>query len=35
VNGPLARALGWFYFALICVLAIAAPVLFLWTNGGS
>jgi Mn2+/Fe2+ NRAMP family transporter len=35
VNGPLARVLGWFYFALICVLAIAAPVLFLWTNGGS
>jgi manganese transport protein len=35
VNGPLARVLGWFYFALICVLAIAAPVLFMWTNGGS
>jgi manganese transport protein len=35
VNGPLARALGWFYFGLICLLALAAPVLFLATNGGS
>jgi manganese transport protein len=35
VNGPLARVLGWGYFALICVLAVAAPVLFIWTNGGS
>jgi Mn2+/Fe2+ NRAMP family transporter len=35
VNGPFARVLGWGYFALICVLAIAAPVLFMWTNGGS
>jgi Mn2+/Fe2+ NRAMP family transporter len=35
VNGPLARVLGWFYFGLICVMAVAAPVLFLWTNGGS
>jgi manganese transport protein len=35
VNGLLARVLGWFYFGLICVLAVAAPVLFLWTNGGS
>jgi manganese transport protein len=35
VNGPLARVLGWFYFVLICVLAIAAPVLFTATNGGS
>jgi manganese transport protein len=34
VNGLLARALGWFYFALICVLALAAPVLFIATNGG-
>jgi manganese transport protein len=34
VNGPLARALGWFYFALICILALAAPVLFIATNGG-
>jgi Mn2+/Fe2+ NRAMP family transporter len=35
VNGPLARVLGWFYFGLICVLAVAAPVLFVATNGGS
>jgi Mn2+/Fe2+ NRAMP family transporter len=35
VNGPLARVLGWFYFGLICVLAVAAPVLFAATNGGS
>jgi manganese transport protein len=35
VNGLFARTLGWFYFGLICLLAIAAPVLFLWTNGGS
>jgi len=34
VNGPLARVLGWGYFCLICVLAVAAPVLFVWTNGG-
>jgi manganese transport protein len=35
VNGPIVRVLGWFYFGLICLLAIAAPVLFVWTNGGS
>jgi manganese transport protein len=34
VNGPLTRLLGWLYFGLICVLALAAPVLFLATNGG-
>ena len=34
VNGPLAKTLGWAYFALICVLAVAAPVLFVVTNGG-
>jgi manganese transport protein len=34
VNGPFARVLGWAYFVLICVLALAAPVLFLVTNGG-
>jgi Mn2+/Fe2+ NRAMP family transporter len=34
VNGPLARTLGWTYFALICLLAVAAPVLFVATNGG-
>jgi manganese transport protein len=35
VNGPLARTLGWLYFAILCVLAVAAPVLFIATNGGS
>lgn len=34
VNGLLARGLGWAYFGLICVLAIAAPILFVATNGG-
>ena len=34
VNGPVARTLGWGYFGLICLLAVAAPVLFVWTNGG-
>jgi manganese transport protein len=33
-NGPVTRVLGWAYFGLICVLAVAAPVLFIWTNGG-
>jgi Mn2+/Fe2+ NRAMP family transporter len=33
-NGPIARSLGWAYFALICLLALAAPVLFIVTNGG-
>jgi manganese transport protein len=34
VNGPVTRLLGWLYFGLICLLALAAPVLFLATNGG-
>ncbi len=34
VNGPLSRTLGWVYFGLICVLAVAAPILFVATNGG-
>jgi Mn2+/Fe2+ NRAMP family transporter len=34
VNGVLARGLGWAYFVLICVLAVAAPILFIATNGG-
>jgi manganese transport protein len=34
VNGPLARTLGWAYLVLICVLAVAAPILFIATNGG-
>jgi manganese transport protein len=35
VNGPIARTLGSIYFGLICLLAIAAPILFVATNGGS
>ena len=34
VNGLLARGLGWAYFVLICGLAVAAPILFVATNGG-
>jgi len=34
VNGAIARTLGWAYFALIVVLAIAAVPLLLATNGG-
>ena len=34
VNGLLARGLGWIYFVLICGLAVAAPILFVATNGG-
>ena len=34
VNGRLSRTLGWAYFGLICVLAVAAPILFVATNGG-
>jgi manganese transport protein len=33
-NGVIANALGWFYFGLICVLTVAAPVLLVMTNGG-
>jgi Mn2+/Fe2+ NRAMP family transporter len=34
VNGPITKVLGWGYFGLICVLAVAAPILFVATNGG-
>ena len=34
VNGLVSRTLGWAYFGLICVLAVAAPVLFTIPNGG-
>jgi manganese transport protein len=33
-NGVVARTLGWGYFGLICLLAVAAPMLFVATNGG-
>jgi Mn2+/Fe2+ NRAMP family transporter len=34
VNGIVMRGLGWLYFAIVCVLAVAAPILLLATNGG-
>lgn len=34
-NGPAARFLGWFYFALISAAAIAAIPLFILTSGGN
>jgi manganese transport protein len=34
-NGPAMRLVGWLYFALVCVLAIAAPILLVATNGGA
>jgi Mn2+/Fe2+ NRAMP family transporter len=33
-NGPVTTVLGWTYFALICVLTVAAPALLVITNGG-
>ena len=33
-NGRVSSTLGWVYFALICVLTVAAPVLLVMTNGG-
>jgi Mn2+/Fe2+ NRAMP family transporter len=33
-NGLIANALGWFYFGVICVLTVAAPVLLVMTNAG-
>ena len=33
-NGRISTVLGWGYFCLICVLAVAAPILFVATNGG-
>jgi len=35
VNGPVAKVLGWFYFAVICAAAIAAVPLYLLTSGGN
>jgi Mn2+/Fe2+ NRAMP family transporter len=34
-NGLFARTLGWFYMAVICVIAVAAPILLFVTNGGA
>jgi len=33
-NGPLANTLGWLYFAIIVIAAIAALPLFFLTSGG-
>jgi Mn2+/Fe2+ NRAMP family transporter len=35
VNGPVTRALGWLYFAIITVAAVAALPLYLLTSGGN
>jgi manganese transport protein len=35
VNGPLAKTLGWIYFAIITVAALAAVPLYLLTSGGN
>jgi manganese transport protein len=35
VNGPIAKALGWFYFAVITLAAVAAVPLFILTSGGN
>jgi Mn2+/Fe2+ NRAMP family transporter len=34
-NGPVTKALGWFYFAIITLAALAAIPLFLLTSGGN
>jgi manganese transport protein len=34
VNRIVTRVLGWIYFAIVCVLAVAAPILLVATNGG-
>jgi hypothetical protein len=34
-NGPFSRLAGRFYFGVICVIAVAAPILLVATNGGS
>jgi manganese transport protein len=33
-SGPLGRTLGWIYFVIVCVIAVAAPVLLVVTSGG-
>jgi Mn2+/Fe2+ NRAMP family transporter len=34
VNGPFGKALGWFYFAVVTIAALAALPLFVLTSGG-
>jgi manganese transport protein len=33
-NGAVLHVLGWIYLAVVCVLAVAAPILLVVTNGG-
>ena len=35
VNGPFAKTLGWFYFAVITIAAVAALPLYILTSGGN
>jgi Mn2+/Fe2+ NRAMP family transporter len=35
VNGPVGKALGWFYFAVITLAAVAALPLYILTSGGN
>ena len=35
VNGPVAKVLGWFYFAVITIAAVAALPLYILTSGGN
>lgn len=34
-NGPVTNALGWVFFAIICIAALAAPILLAVTGMGS
>jgi Mn2+/Fe2+ NRAMP family transporter len=34
VDGIVTRVLGWSSFVIVCVLAVAAPILLVATNGG-
>jgi hypothetical protein len=35
VNGPVSKVLGWFYFGVITLAAIAALPLYFLTSGGN
>jgi Mn2+/Fe2+ NRAMP family transporter len=34
-NGPLSNTLGWIFFVIICIAAVAAPILLVATGMGS
>jgi Mn2+/Fe2+ NRAMP family transporter len=34
-NGPVSKALGWFYFGVITIAAVAALPLYFLTSGGN